>query len=46
MKKYISAELEVVVLSSDIIATSTIGKGDPATSGQHGDAPTRRSIWD
>lgn len=47
MKTYISAELEVVVLSNDIIATSGngIGIGNPAQGGDTSDAPTRRSIW-
>ena len=46
MKKYINAELQIVRVTNDVIATSNIGKGGNMSSGT-ADAPERRrSIWD
>ena len=48
MKKYINAELQIVRVANDVIATSTIGIGDAKNSGNwNAQAPDRRrSIWD
>lgn len=44
MKKYIDAELEVLSMENDIIATS-LNVDNTAEDNLQGDAATRRSIW-
>ena len=46
MKKYIDAELQIVRLSNNVIATSTIGRSEDAVNNVGGGAADRFGDWE